>query len=173
MIRQRATLLALALVVADASAADAQGRRQQQAEPQRPPPPSNLIEGGARVVDGEALQIGDARVLLFGIDAPELDQTCTRDGESWPCGMASAQALAELIGGREVTCKVESVDYNGRALSTCRLSDGSEINRAQVAAGWAAAYRRISRRYIPDEDAAKAGLLGIWGSGGGAGPSAE
>ncbi len=32
--------------------------------------------------DGDSLRVSGARVRLFGIDAPEMDQTCTRqDGE--------------------------------------------------------------------------------------------
>ncbi len=40
------------------------------------------LGGGATVVDGDSLEIGAVRIRLRGIDAPELRQTCTRDGAS-------------------------------------------------------------------------------------------
>ena len=51
------------------------------------PPPSEppkstgeIIAGRARVVDGDSLEIGAARIRLFGIDAPEGAQHC-RDAQ--------------------------------------------------------------------------------------------
>lgn len=34
--------------------------------------------GLARAKDGDSLMVGDTEVRLFGIDAPEFDQTCKR-----------------------------------------------------------------------------------------------
>jgi len=39
-----------------------------------------------RVVDGDGLKIGNQSIRLWGIDAPELDQTCELDGRTVPCG---------------------------------------------------------------------------------------
>src|SRR5215218_3460822 len=44
------------------------------------------LQGLATVIDGDTLEIGGRHVRLFGIDAPETGQTCTRpDGRSSPC----------------------------------------------------------------------------------------
>src|SRR6516165_6159775 len=106
--RHTMIILALALAAGLASAADAagsKGKGGKDKEPEKPPPPSDKIEGPARVIDASNLKIGDARIRLFGVDAPQLDTYCTRDGKPWACGQDSARALAQLIGGRQVSCK--------------------------------------------------------------------
>jgi endonuclease YncB( thermonuclease family) len=52
---------------------------------------ATMVEGRARVVDGDTLEVGGRKVRLFGIDAPELDQTCDAEGQLWACG-AEARA---------------------------------------------------------------------------------
>ncbi|MBT8475582.1 MAG: thermonuclease family protein, partial [Alphaproteobacteria bacterium] len=58
--------------------------------------------GRITVVDGDTIDVGGTRVRLFGIDAPEGDQTCTRpDGAVWACGTwATAQVRALYQGKR-------------------------------------------------------------------------
>ena len=64
---------------------------------------SGDIAGLARVIDGDTLEIGDRRVRLEGIDAPESAQTCRRDGtRTWACGRVAAEALAALVERRRV-----------------------------------------------------------------------
>src|SRR5215831_3938402 len=58
------------------------------------------ISGDAHVVDGDTLVVGSTKVRLFGIDAPEHDQTCQKAGSAWRCGEAARDLLAELIAGR-------------------------------------------------------------------------
>jgi len=43
------------------------------------------------------------RLKLIDIDAPETSQTCTRDGQSYPCGFEAT--LEDLIHGRPVICE--------------------------------------------------------------------
>jgi hypothetical protein len=43
------------------------------------------------VVDGDALKFGKQRMRLYGIDAPELHQTC--DGGTWAAGKLVRDAL--------------------------------------------------------------------------------
>ncbi|HAO57515.1 MAG TPA: hypothetical protein DCR05_05145, partial [Alphaproteobacteria bacterium] len=43
-----------------------------------------------RIVDGDSLKSGKLSIRLFGIDAPEGRQNCTRaDGSEWTCGKAA------------------------------------------------------------------------------------
>ncbi len=44
------------------------------------------IMGSARVIDGDTLAIKSERIRFFGIDAPELDQTCEWPKKTIPCG---------------------------------------------------------------------------------------
>ena len=63
---------------------------------------SDLI-GTARVVDGDTIGINGQRVRLFGIDAPEGGQTCSRQGTAYDCGQEATQALADLLNGKTFT----------------------------------------------------------------------
>src|SRR5262245_39747615 len=60
------------------------------------------LEGRVTVNDGDSLTLGAERIRLRGIDAPEFEQTCRRDGVDYPCGRQARQALVGLIGGRPV-----------------------------------------------------------------------
>ncbi|MGX7927749.1 thermonuclease family protein [Tsuneonella sp. HG094] len=102
-------------------------------------------------------------VRLFGIDAPEGQQTCTRDGAAWSCGEEAARQLGSLIAGQQVVCRGRGNDDYGRTIAVCQAS-GLELNRTMVQQGWAVAFRNYSAAYIADEERAKASKLGIWNS---------
>src|SRR5262245_62768957 len=59
--------------------------------------------GGTIVNDGDTLTQGTERVRLLGIDAPELAQTCVKDGAPYPCGRRSREMLARLVDGKAVS----------------------------------------------------------------------
>lgn len=99
------------------------------------------ITGIAEVVDGDTLRIGDTRVRLFGIDAPEARQVCKREEMNWACGEASTRQLRSLVDGRLVACAVRGIDDYGRSVAVC-TADGMELNGTMVAQGWAVAFRR-------------------------------
>ncbi len=122
----------------------------------------DILVGKARATDGDSLRMGDKRIRLFGIDAPESAQTCSVEGEPWKCGRASRKALERLTRGQVLTCLVRDMD-RGRYVATCRV-DGEDINARMVRRGWAVAYKRYSLDYWPDELAARAGGLALWRS---------
>ena len=101
------------------------------------------VSGPATVIDGDTLEIDGRRIRLFGIDAPELSQTCDRGGEAWACGSAAADELRAMIGSYSLSCEGGEVDTFGRLLAVCYIS-GVDLNRALVAEGWATAFRRYS-----------------------------
>jgi endonuclease YncB( thermonuclease family) len=117
--------------------------------------------GTGQAMDGDSLKVGQQEVRLFGIDAPEFTQSCTRDGRRWACGSAAAQQLATLVNGKEVHCASMGSDQYGRMLGRCSVG-GRDLNRVMVAAGYALAYRRYSMDYISAEASAKAAKRGIW-----------
>ena len=64
-----------------------------------------LLQGEARALDGDTLQVGDTRLRLHGIDAPKLRQTCEDSaGEAWACGRRAASELAAAVAGGEIHC---------------------------------------------------------------------
>ena len=127
------------------------------------PSQAQIVSGEATAADGDSLVVGGKRVRLFGIDAPELAQSCTKQGIAWNCGEQSRDNLAELVKGQTIYCQGQGVDQHARLVAVC--SAGSvELNEAMVAYGWALAYREFSDAYVPAENRAKANGLGIWSS---------
>ncbi len=127
------------------------------------PGDANAITGSARVIDGDTLSIGQVRIRLEGIDAPEVGQTCKgRGGVCWPCGSAAATAaLEKLIAGKPVRCDRRGSDKYGRTLAVCFVR-GRDINADMVRQGYAWAFVKYSSSYVKEEAAARAGQRGIW-----------
>ena len=119
------------------------------------------VSGQARVVDGDSLEIGGARIRLFGIDAPERGQSCQAGGDLWICGGLARVRLEERISGRAVVCEEKDRDRYGRIVAVCRAG-GEDLNAWMVSEGWALAYRRYSEAYVDEEAEAKAARLGVW-----------
>jgi endonuclease YncB( thermonuclease family) len=123
---------------------------------------NETFAGVARVLDGDTIHVGDTRVRLEGIDAPETAQTCKRtNGEDWACGHAATRALQAMADGRQVTCRNLGLEKYGRTLATCYV-DGRDINAEMVKSGLAWAFVRYSAIYVAEEAHARAAKLGIW-----------
>ena len=98
------------------------------------PAAAETIAGEARVIDGDTLAIGAVHVRLFGVDAPEHDQTCDRDGRTWDCGRDATRALTALVGKVRLVCEVQDRDRYGRAVSIC-AAGGTDLAEALVEQG--------------------------------------
>ena len=136
----------------------AEPRKEQPARVVRAPA---ALKGPARVIDGDTLDVGDVRIRLHGIDAPESKQSCRAGGKRWSCGREATRALAGRIGGRSVACQERDRDRYGRVVAVCSLS-GMDLNGWMVAQGWAFAYRRYSHAYVAEESGARAAKHGVW-----------
>lgn len=121
------------------------------------------LSGRARAVDGDTLEVAGQKVRLFGIDAPELDQKCERNGRIWACGDAAREALAAIVGRKRLVCEVRDIDRYGRNVATCLAGD-EDVAALMVRQGMALAYRRYSGRYVNAEAAARADGIGLWTS---------
>lgn len=117
--------------------------------------------GIARAKDGDSLMVGQTEVRLFGIDAPELHQTCQRDGRAWACGAEAAARLASLVNGKSVSCEKVDTDQYRRTVARCRVGS-MDVNRAMVALGYAVAYRHYSSDYVSAEESARVSRRGLW-----------
>ncbi len=117
--------------------------------------------GIGRSGDGDSLTVGETRVRLFGIDAPEFSQSCRRSGQQWACGASAAEALSKLVTGKHVRCVSMGTDQHGRLLGRCTVGT-LDVNRAMVAGGHAVAFRRYSTDYVSAEEIAKANRRGLW-----------
>lgn len=101
--------------------------------------------GFACVVDGDSFRLGDRRIRIRGIDAPERDGVCSAETEL--AGKAAAK-LVELLNAGPFTmtaARSDEHDQYGRELRvlTRREADGKSrsIGEAMVAAGFAHDYR--------------------------------
>jgi endonuclease YncB( thermonuclease family) len=119
------------------------------------------ITGIARALDGDSLEVSGRQVRLFGIDAPEYEQSCNRNGQNWSCGAEAAEQLAKLVTGREIFCTLVNTDEYQRAVSRCSVM-GRDINSAMVESGYAIAFRQYSEAYVPAESRARAAKRGLW-----------
>lgn len=114
-------------------------------------------QGLAIVNDGDSITLGTERIRMRGIDAPEYLQVCRKSGADYACGKLARQSLVKLIANRQVSCSGWQRDRYGRLLGDCRAGD-TDLNRAQVQAGWAVAYGDFET----EEAGARAAKVGIW-----------
>src|SRR4029079_5750458 len=90
--------------------------------------PSGPITGDVRVIDGDTITVGDTRVRLEGIDAPETAQTCRRKWFGWwASGTAATTRLTTRVGNGPVSCERRGLDKYGRTLGVCFVN-GRDIN---------------------------------------------
>lgn len=119
------------------------------------------IAGPVRVIDGDTLDVGDTRVRLFGIDAPERGQPCTTmGGQNWACGDWATRQVQDRFDGRMARCAQLDKDRYGRAVARCQI-EGQDIAQMLVKEGIAFAYRKYAQDYIADEEAAAAADRGL------------
>lgn len=108
------------------------------------------------VVDGDTIKLNGTTLRLWGIDAPEMAQTCG----DWSAGVAATYALADLVRGKAITCEPRDRDRYGRLIGLCR-ANGKDLGAAMVELGMAWAFTRYSSDYVEHEKAAIGGRLGV------------
>lgn len=114
-----------------------------------------------RVVDGDTLRLGDRTFRLAGISAPERGLRCLdAAGRPFDCGVAAAEALARLVSGKDLACRVQGRDRFGRAVGAC-LAAEVDVNGALVAGGWARAAEGPAR-LAALEATARQERRGLW-----------
>jgi len=114
-----------------------------------------------KVVDGDTIHLNGEKIRFTGIDTPEIKQTCIKDGTKNSCGITAKQILINKIGNNIVECISEGKDQYKRTLAECFVNNQS-LSSYLVRSGYAFAYRRYSKKFVIDEDYAKANQLGMW-----------
>lgn len=116
----------------------------------------------AKVINGDTLEARGRYFRLFGIDAPESNQTCADSkGRAYSCGQESARWLKSWISGQEIECRVVQQDASGNMVGPCAIGQ-YDIAAALVNAGWAVAYTKATGIYLPYEIQAKENGRGLW-----------
>ena len=114
-----------------------------------------------RVIDGDTIHLNGEKIRFTGIDTPELKQTCIKEGVFDPCGVIAKEILIEKISNHKVECVSEGKDQYKRTLAECFVN-GESLSSHLVRSGYAFAYRRYSKKFVKDEDYAKANQIGMW-----------
>ena len=121
----------------------------------------NAYADNLKIVDGDTIHLNGDKIRFSGIDTPELKQTCIKDGVKNLCGIIAKKILIDKIGSNKVECISEGKDIYKRTLAECFVN-GESLSSYLVRSGYAFAYRKYSKKFIPDEDYAKTNELGIW-----------
>ena len=118
--------------------------------------------GIPRVVDGNTIIINFQIIRLHGIEAPNAEQLCEIDGESWLCGWEATNALAHIVGQHWVSCRQNRLNEGGVVGATCFAGNVLNINAWMVRNGWATAQNQTNTRFLQLEILARQEKIGIW-----------
>ncbi|KJZ20926.1 thermonuclease family protein [Loktanella sp. S4079] len=117
--------------------------------------------GAIRVIDADTIDVGGVRVRLFGIDAPEMGQPCSRSQTTWDCGAWARDAVATYFEGRHADCRQIDRDRYDRVVAVCSV-DGTDMGGQIVESGLAWAFRTYSSDYDLQEKSAAIARRGLW-----------
>ena len=122
---------------------------------------NDIMSQELKVIDGDTIHLNGEKIRFTGIDTPELKQTCLKDGVKDLCGVTAKVILIDKIGNNNVECISEGKDQYKRTLAECFVNNES-LSTYLVRSGYAFAYRRYSKKFVPDEDYARINIIGMW-----------
>lgn len=122
----------------------------------------SLATGPAVVIDASHLEIAGRRFKFYGIEAPDLDETCLdAQGKEYACGLEARKALGELVKDAPANCLPRGPDQNNETLGTCSVGK-VDLAQALIDAGWAVSDRTRSLYYENSEEKARIAKRGLW-----------
>ena len=129
-------------------------------------PPAFGPDAHISSMDGDTIKAGDGtEYRIYGIDAPELHQTCLEaNGKTWLCGRAAKARLTTLLKRGNVNCEVRAKDRFERAIAVCGAEGVPDIGEALVRDGYAIDFGPggSAGPYRDAQDEAEAVKRGIW-----------
>lgn len=120
------------------------------------------------VVDGDSLEIKNQRIRLYGLDAPEYDQSCVLNNKTkYNCGLEAKTHLESLVIRGRLKCVEESIDRYGRSVCECFVTERDtgivyNLNEEMLKKGWAISYYTKKKSYMEAEKSAKKRKVGVW-----------
>jgi len=102
---------------------------------------AGVFKGQARVIDGDEFELAGKRVRLYGIDAPELGQTCWYQNKEFPCGHSARRNLWLNVKDQRLTCREKSV-VDGVVVALCVDAKGRDVAGGLVRSGWELALQK-------------------------------
>lgn len=131
-------------------------------------PSAAVLEGAARVIDGDTLEISGTRIRLHGIDAPERSADCR--GTVQDCFEAANARMRTLIAGQVLHCRDLGERTHGRIVAQCLVA-GEDIALPLLREGMVMACPRFAQRhehsqvYMEIERQARSDALGLFADG--------
>ena len=124
---------------------------------------AQTLIGTAQAIDGATVAINDTTIRLWGVDSPDIDQTCRKPNEPpWPCGKVARTALAVLTKDQTLNCTDKGQDSVGRAVATCALAGGSDLGSMMVNLGYAIDWPESGGFYQYEQELARTSRRGVW-----------
>lgn len=116
-----------------------------------------------RLIDGDGFHLASGEnIRLWGIDAPELSQTCKRDSSSYFSGQSAKNMLQSFLLSAVPDCEVINKDRYGCSIARCKVGS-DDLGVLMVRSGWALDYHRYSDgHYEAAENAARKANRGLW-----------
>ncbi len=128
-------------------------------------PPAFGPDAKVSAIDGDTLRAGNGdEYRIFGIDAPELHQTCKdASGKSWLCGRAAKARLTTLMKAGNVNCEAKATDRYNRIVAVCSAQGVPDLGEQLVRDGYAIDLGgEAGNPYQAAETEAKDAKRGIW-----------
>lgn len=124
--------------------------------------PAELSGFVSHVYSGNIFKLGNNFLKLYGVDVPNIKQTCIdKRGETYNCGQMAKQRLEKLLLNKNIVCQTVSRYAQNQYVVTCALK-GYDVGATMVAVGWAVADRHVTDAYVPYENEAHSQRLGLW-----------
>jgi endonuclease YncB( thermonuclease family) len=117
--------------------------------------------GPGRALEGDRLEVDGRVVRLWGIDAPELRQSCVRAGAFWPCGRKAYEHLAAFLDGQIVTCRVMPESVPSRTVAKCAVQ-GLDVAAELATRGFAMVPPNGTQYCIPNRNEGRTRGAGLW-----------
>ena len=77
-----------------------------------------------KIIDGDTIILNSEKIRFYGIDTPEIKQTCTDNyGHTYSCGIRAKLELEKIIGSRKVSCIKKTKDRYKRSISICYIDE--------------------------------------------------
>ncbi len=121
------------------------------------------LRGFPTVIAGDLLKIDDTLVQLYGIDAPEIKQTCARKTIEYPCGKVAIAGLMDLTAGlKTVSCYPKGRTAEGVLIARCLDPQKFDLSQQMVYIGWALALPDADNLFHQIQGKAQNARRGLW-----------
>ncbi len=135
-----------------------------QGQPEVPRVDGDFSGSISAIRSGSQFFIDDIKVILYGIDTPDMGQICSdRRGRPYDCGQESVRQLRKLTGQTSLVCTIKQRGQNDAKLvaAVCNIGD-YDLAAAMVQSGWALANTSDTGIYLPYQQEASNYQRGMW-----------